>query len=232
MPMLRYLLPLISSPWLYVILFLLVTFDGFIPVAMSEAVLIGLGALSMTGPPSLAGLALAAIAGGMAGDRISYHAGRKAGGWIKNGKLAAAKGKAEQALLRQGAAALVIGRFIPYGRTATTLTAGSVALPLGPFTTASAVSSVLWAAYSIGRGRLGGVAFADSPVLAATFGIALGFALAGLHSAAKRLRPALLRFRDRNGPALLRFRDRSAPALKRFPGRRRAARVLVQDEAG
>jgi membrane protein DedA with SNARE-associated domain len=208
--MLHYLLPLISSPWLYVILFVLVTFDGFIPVAMSEAVLIGLGALSMTGSPSLAGLAVAAIAGGMAGDRISYHAGRKAGGWIKSGRLAPAKAKAEQALLRQGAAALVIGRFIPYGRTATTLTAGSVSLPLGPFTTASAVSGVLWAAYSIGLGRLGGVAFADSPILAAALGIALGFVLAGLHSAVKRM----------------------LPALTRYAGRRVREPLLVPDEAG
>ena len=207
--MLRYLLPLISSPWLYVILFLLVTFDGFIPVAMSEAVLIGLGALSMTGSPSLAGLTVAAIAGGIAGDRISYHAGRKAGGWLENGKLAPAKAKAEQALLRQGAAALVIGRFIPYGRTATTLTAGSVSLPLGPFTTASAVSSVLWAAYSIGLGRLGGVAFTESPILAAALGIALGFVLAGLHSAIKRVRPALLRLQRHRAPKPLLVPDKA-----------------------
>ncbi|WP_433367850.1 DedA family protein [Actinoplanes sp. CA-142083] len=190
--MLSYLMPLVSSPWLYVIIFLLVAVDGFVPVAMSEAVLIGLAAFSTTGSPDLAALALAAVAGGMAGDRMSYYVGRKASARIKNGKLAKAKAKAEHALVRQGSAALVIGRFIPYGRTATTLTAGSVSLPLRPFYLASAVSSLLWAAYSIGLGRLGGVTFADSPLLAAAFGIALGFLLAGLHSAAKRLRRLIL----------------------------------------
>ncbi|GAA2643500.1 DedA family protein [Paractinoplanes durhamensis] len=186
--MLDYVLPLISSPWLYVIIFLLVAVDGFVPVAMSEAIIIALGAISTTGEPNLAVLALAAVAGGTAGDRISYYVGAKASARIKKGKLAAAKAKAEQALLRQGAAAIVIGRFIPYGRTATTLTAGSVGLRFGPFYLASVVSSVLWAAYSIGLGRIGGMAFADSPLLAAAFGIALGFVLAGLHSAVKRLR--------------------------------------------
>jgi membrane-associated protein len=203
--MLSYLMPLISSPWLYLIIFLLVAVDGFVPVAMSEAIIIGLAAFSTTGSPNLAFLAAAAMAGGMAGDRISYYVGGKAGARIRNGKLARAKEKAEQALLRQGGAAIVIGRFIPYGRTATTLTAGSVSLRLGPFYLASAVSSLLWAAYSIGLGRLGGAAFANSPILGAALGIALGFLLAGLHSAFKRLRlllaPAVTRLRNRRRPA-------------------------------
>jgi len=190
--MLNYLLPLISSPWLYAIIFVLVAVDGFVPVAMSEAVIIGLGAISATGSPDLAVLAAAAVAGGVAGDRISYYVGGKASARIKNGKLAAAKVRAEQALLRQGGSAIVIGRFIPYGRTAVTLTAGSVRLPMSPFYLGSVASNVLWAGYSIGLGRLGGVAFADSPVMAAAFGIALGFLLAGLHSAAKRLRPRFM----------------------------------------
>ena len=174
-------------------------------------------------------LAASAIAGGVAGDRISYHVGRKAGGVIRNGKLAAAKVRAEQALLRQGGAAIVIGRFIPYGRTAVTLTAGSVRLPMSPFYLGSVVSNVLWAGYSIGLGRLGGVAFADSPVLAAAFGIALGFLLAGLHSAAKRLRPRLVpagarfRFRTRRRPTPSPVaRDERPPPSKRAVGPRRS----------
>jgi membrane protein DedA with SNARE-associated domain len=69
--MLNYLMPLISSPWLYAIIFVLVAVDGFIPVAMSEAVLIGLAAVSANGSPDLVVLAAAAITGGTAGDRIS-----------------------------------------------------------------------------------------------------------------------------------------------------------------
>lgn len=196
--MLQYLMPLISSPWLYVIIFVLVALDGFIPVAMSEAVIIGLAAISATGHPSLTVLALAAIAGGVVGDRISYYVGGKAGARIRSGRMAVAKVKAEQALLRQGGVAIVIGRFIPYGRTAVTLTAGSVKLPWVPFYVGSVISNILWAGYSIGLGRLGGVAFADSPILAASFGIALGFVLAGLHSVVKRLSAMVVaRFRSR-----------------------------------
>jgi membrane-associated protein len=193
--MLHYLMPLVSSPWLYVIIFFLVAVDGFVPVAMSEAIIIGLAAISTTGSPHLLPLAVAAAAGGTAGDRLSYYIGLKAGPQLKSGKLARAKAVAERALLRQGSWAIVIARFIPYGRTAATLTAGSVRLPLRPFYLASALSSVLWAGYSIGLGRLGGAAFANSPILGALFGIALGFLLAGLHSAVKRLIRASARFR-------------------------------------
>jgi membrane-associated protein len=201
--MLHYLMPLISSPWLYVIVFVLVAVDGFVPVAMSEAVIIGLGAIAATGSPSLALLAGAAVAGGVAGDRMSYYVGGKASTRFKRGKLAVAIARAEETLLRLGSVALVIGRFIPYGRTAVTLTAGSVRLPLSPFYLGSVVSNVLWAGYSIGLGRLGGVAFADSPILAAAFGIALGFLLAGLHSVAKRVAK---RLRPRLIAAVARFR--------------------------
>ena len=217
--MLSYLMPLISSPWLYAIVLVLVSVDGFVPVAMSEAVIIGLGAISATGSPHLAVLAGAAVVGGVAGDRISYYVGGKAGARIKNGKLVAAKAKAEQTLLRQGSAALVIGRFIPYGRTAVTLTAGSVRLPLSNFYLGSVVSNVLWAGYSIGLGRLGGVAFADSPILAAAFGIALGFLLAGLHSAAKRLRPRLVA-----GLSRIRTPDRRSTPRGNTPERRSTPR--------
>ena len=84
------------------------------------------------------------------------------------------------------------------------LATSAVRLPMTPFYLGSVVSNVLWAGYSIGLGRLGGVAFADSPVPAAAFGIALGFLLAGLHGAAKRLWPVL-------APALLRRRARRVP---------------------
>ncbi|MFG1605030.1 DedA family protein [Actinoplanes sp. NPDC049265] len=186
--MLDHLMPLISSPWLYVIVFVAVAIDGFIPIMPSETVVIGLGALSATGRPSLAALATAVIAGGMAGDRVSYWLGRQAGGRIRNGKLAMAKEKAERALLRYGGAAILAGRFLPYGRTATTTTAGSVRLPIGRFTLFSGLASAAWAAYAIGLGWIGGATFAGSPLLGTAFGLVLGSFLAIVHTVAERRR--------------------------------------------
>jgi membrane-associated protein len=213
-----HLLPLISSPWLYVLVFAAVAVDGFLPVVPAEAAVISLGALSATGTPSLAPLAVAVVAGGVAGDRVAYLLGRGAGGRITSGRpasgrpaatvvardrvadllgrlvggrladgrladgrLAAAKGRAERALLRHGGAAILVGRFLPYGRTATAMTSGSVSLPPARFRLFSALAGAAWAAYTIGLGRLGGSAFADSPLLGAASGMAFGLLLAGAH---------------------------------------------------
>ncbi|MEV6350642.1 DedA family protein [Actinoplanes sp. NPDC051851] len=177
-----HLMPLICSPWLYLIVFVAVTVDGFLPFLPSETLVIGLGALSATGEPNVAALAGAVVAGGVAGDRISYLLGRRAGRRITNAKFAAARGKAERALTRYGATAILVGRFLPYGRTATTLAAGSVALPLRRFGVFSALACAAWAVYAIGLGRLGGAVFSESPLLGAACGLAIGSALAGVHA--------------------------------------------------
>jgi membrane-associated protein len=189
--MLDHLMPLISSPWLYVIVLVAVAIDGFIPIMPSETVVIGLGALAAGGRPNLAALAVAVIAGGMAGDRVSYWLGRKAGRRLRDGKLAVAKEKAERALLRYGGVAILAGRFLPYGRTATTTTAGSVALPMGRFGLFSGLASAAWAAYAIGLGWLGGATFADSPLLGTAFGLVLGSILAIVHTVAEKRRAAV-----------------------------------------
>lgn len=192
-----FLLPLISSPWLYLVVFAAVAVDGFVPVVPSEVMVIGLGALSASGRPHVAALALAVVAGGMAGDRFSYFLGGRIGGragrWVPHGKLARAKAAAEGALLRHGGAAILVGRFLPYGRTATALTAGSVSLPLGRFRLFTGLAGAAWAAYAIGLGRLGGATFGHSPLVGAGFGVVLGLLLGGVHHLAGRRRREVTR---------------------------------------
>ncbi len=184
--MLDHLMPLISSPWLYVIVFVGIAVDGFVPVLPAEPVVIGLGALSATGTPNVIALAAAVTAGGMTGDRISYVLGHTAGHRITTGRPAVARARAEQALGRHGGVAILIGRFLPYGRMATAVTSGSVSLPRGRFRLFTALAGVAWAAYTIGLGRLGGVTFAHSPLLGALVGMGLGLVLGGAHLIAGR----------------------------------------------
>jgi membrane protein DedA with SNARE-associated domain len=186
--MLNHLMPLVSSPWLYAIVFVVVAIDGFVPVIPIEALVIGLGALTATGRPNLVALALSVTAGGMAGDRVTYLIGRGAGRRLRHRRLTAARARAERALGRHGGTAILIGRFLPWGRAATALTAGSVRMPLLRYALFTGLSSAAWAAYTIGLGRLGGATFADSPLLGATFGMALGLVLGGVHLVAGRLR--------------------------------------------
>ncbi|WIM99694.1 DedA family protein [Actinoplanes oblitus] len=188
--MLDHLMPLVASPWLYVVVFAAVAIDGFLPFMPSEALVIAAGALSATGRPDLLALATAAVAGGMAGDQISYRIGRTVRGRMRRGRLADAMTRANGLLLRHGGLPILVGRFLPYGRTATTLTAGSVALPRGRFRLFSALASTAWAAYVIALGRLGGQTFAHAPLLGAVFGVVLGMALAGVCALVERRRPA------------------------------------------
>ncbi|GAA0558943.1 hypothetical protein GCM10010172_47510 [Paractinoplanes ferrugineus] len=182
-------MPLLDSPWVYLIVLAAVAVDGFIPIVPSEVLVIGLGAMSATGRPNVIALAAAVIAGGMAGDRISYALGRRTGRWIKSGKLAHAKTRAEQALARHGGAAILLGRFLPYGRLATALTAGSVAFPARSFRLHTALAGAAWAAYAIGLGRLGGATFEHAPFLGAALGIGLGLLLGAVHTLVSRRRP-------------------------------------------
>ncbi|MEV0902946.1 VTT domain-containing protein [Actinoplanes sp. NPDC049802] len=188
--MAEHLMPLICSPWLYLIVFAAVAVDGFLPIVPSEAAVIGLGALSASGSPDVSGLVVAVVAGGMTGDRVAYLLGRKTGGRFRGRRLAAARDRAERALLRHGAAAILIGRFLPGGRTATTVTSGQVSLPPGRFCLFTGLAGLAWAAYTIGLGRLGGARFADSPLLAALFGIALGTAFTVVQAFVDRRRAA------------------------------------------
>jgi membrane-associated protein len=178
--MMDHLMPLICSPWLYVIVFLAVAVDGFFPIVPSETVVISLGALSATGSPHLLALVLTVVAGGVVGDRVSCVLGRKAGNRLGSGKLAAARQRAERALRRYGAVTILVGRFLPYGRTATGMMSGSAGMPVGRFSLYSALASVGWAVYVIGLGRLGGMAFSDSPLLGTAVGLAIGMSLAAV----------------------------------------------------
>jgi membrane-associated protein len=69
-----------------------------------------------------------------------------------------AKGRltwAGEALDRHGATIIMVARFVPGGRTATTFTAGTVRLAWPRFAAADAVGASLWAAYAGGLGYLG-----------------------------------------------------------------------------
>lgn len=184
--MLDQVMPLICSPWLYLIVFVAVTIDGFIPIVPSETVVIGLGAVSAAGRPNLLALVAAVVAGGVVGDRVSYLLGRKAGARLRNGRMAKAVDKAERALLRYGAVAILVGRFLPNGRTATAMMSGSVSLPMARFRVFSVLASLGWAIYAIGLGRIGGETFDGSPLLGTAFGLAIGMSLAAVCALVER----------------------------------------------
>ena len=158
-----------SSPWAYAVIALVAALDAVVPVVPSEATLITAGTIAATGQLEIALVIAAAAAGAFGGDNVSYTLGR-----LGRGRLPAAPLRtAERLLAQRGGVVLVVARFIPGGRTAATLAAGTV-MSRSRFLRLGGAAAVIWGAYGGLVGYVGGRAFEEEPWK----GIAAGFALA------------------------------------------------------
>src|ERR687892_635607 len=114
-----------GSPWTYVFLFGIAAIDVLFPVVPSETSVILAGVIAGTGDLELVLVILFAGAGAVAGDNASYTIGRTAGPWVVERFFQGERRKridwAEKQFEDRGPYLIVIGRFIPGGRTAITL---------------------------------------------------------------------------------------------------------------
>jgi membrane protein DedA with SNARE-associated domain len=170
-----------ASPWVYAALFALAAIDGFLPVVPSETLIVTAGVYAANGVTSLPAVVGVAALGAFAGDHASYAIGRAAGGRLRRrreGRSAAALTWAAGQLRERGGSILIVCRYIPGARTATTLTAGTVRHPLRSFSPFVAAAGLSWGVYTATIGYVGGSAFEDSPLLGVVLGLAI--ALSGL----------------------------------------------------
>lgn len=138
--------------------------------------------------------------GAFAGDSLCWWLGRRFGPAAQRRLFRGPRGKrsldwAKRQLHERGRTIVVVARFVPGGRTATTFTAGLVEMHYRTrFGPAAAVGAVVWAGYNAGIGFVGGKAFEDQPWK----GLVLAFGLAMLSAVAIELvRKALARRRGR-----------------------------------
>lgn len=177
----------------YLIAFLIPALDAIVPVLPSETAIIALGvATAGSADPRIALLVTTAAVGAFLGDNLSYLIGHRFGPAADRRFFSTPKGKAartwaEKSLQRFGLQLIIICRFIPGGRTATTLTCGLTGYSRGRFVTGTAIAAVLWAVQAFFIGRLGGKAFEGRPW--AGFLLALGIAvlISGVIAAIRRL---------------------------------------------
>jgi membrane-associated protein len=182
-----------ASPLTYLAVLGACALDAVLPIVPSEAVVIAAAVLAAKGQSSIWLIAVAAAAGGFLGDTGSYVLGRTAGASAARRLFRSPKAKrrltwAGEALERHGATIIVVARFVPGGRTATTFTAGTVRLSWPRFAAADAVGATLWAAYAAGLGYLGGETFERRPLYAFLFGLGVALLVALVVEAARRLR--------------------------------------------
>jgi membrane-associated protein len=173
---------LMSSWWIYLALWGFAALDGFFPAIPSETLVVTAGVFAATGEPNLYGVVVAAAIGAFVGDHVSYALGRGAGGRLldrlKPGtKRHAMSLWAQKALTERGGLVLVVARYIPGGRTAVTLTMGSVRYPPRKFSFFAALAAVSWGLYCALVGYIGGKAFEDNPLKGVILGIGLALAV-------------------------------------------------------
>jgi membrane-associated protein len=171
---------LMSSWWIYLALWGFATLDGFFPAIPSETLVVTAGVFAAaTGEPNLYAVIVVSAIGAFVGDHVSYALGRGAGGRLldrmKPGtKRHAAVVWARRALAERGGLVLVVARYVPGGRTAVTLTMGSVRYPLRSFTPFAALAAVSWGLYCTLVGYIGGK---DNPLKGVVLGIGLALAV-------------------------------------------------------
>ena len=175
-----------GSNWSYVAVFAVAVLDAFFPVVPSESMVIVAGALAASGDLSLPIVILAAWSGAVVGDNISYGIVNWAGEHtvkrlFRHEKAHKGFDWAEKQLEERGSYIILIARFIPFGRTAVTFTAGyTKGLPWHRFIRYDVVAGGLWATYAAMLGYIGGKQFEEQPWKGIVLGLAIAFSVAFL----------------------------------------------------
>jgi membrane-associated protein len=175
----------VSSDWSYLVIFSVSALDAFFPVVPSETVAITGGVLAGAGDLNLLLVILAASAGAIVGDNISYGLGswlgeRTVKNVFKGEKSRKAFLWAEHQLEERGTYLIVIARFIPGGRTATTFAAGYIkSFPYRRFLPADILAGVIWGTYTGLLGYFGGKTFEEQPWKGLVLAFVIAIALAG-----------------------------------------------------
>jgi membrane protein DedA with SNARE-associated domain len=160
-----------SSPWFYVIIFVIAVLDSVLPIVPSETLVIIGGVSAGLGNLWIPLVILVAAAGAFIGDNLSYFIGREASDWVMRRQTRTEKGARRMASIveqvhERGGLLLITARFIPGGRTALTLSCGITKQPRRWFVSWAAVAAVIWGNYAALLGFIGGKSFEDNHTLA------------------------------------------------------------------
>jgi membrane-associated protein len=172
-----------GSPWTYVFLFGISALDVLFPVVPSETSVILAGVLAGTGDLVIVLVIVFAAGGAILGDNASYWIGRTLGERIVERFFKGERRKridwAEKQIEERGPYLIVIGRFIPGGRTAITLAAGLLEMPWRKFIVFDVAAGIVWATYAALLGYVGGRTFEENPLYGFLIAFAVALAITG-----------------------------------------------------
>jgi len=166
-PVLDFLLDSLSGrPSSYLIVAAIVFVDDFIPFAPGDTAMITAGILAANDALVIVLVILAGTVGGILGDNLFYFLGRRFGRrladrLIRGERATGIYRRAEREIGERGATIVLVGRFVPAGRTATTFACGTVHYPYRRFFVVDAIAATAWATYTALLGYVGGNAFRE-----------------------------------------------------------------------
>jgi membrane protein DedA with SNARE-associated domain len=171
-----------SSEWAYLIIFLFAYLDVLVPIVPSETAVITAGVVAADGDLSLALIIPLAAAGAFLGDNTAYLLGRRFGTraterFFRSERARRRIAWADEQLQERGGELIMVGRFIPGGRTAVALSSGTLRYPWRRFIMFDAAAALIWASYSALIGYYGGQTFEGLWGLA--LALAIAFAVVG-----------------------------------------------------
>jgi membrane-associated protein len=154
-----------DSVWSYLLVFGVCAGDAVLPLLPAETVVVAAAVLAANGHLNIALIVAAAALGALLGDNVAYLAGhgalrRVADRFLRSDKSRGRLDWARDQLKRRGVWIIIIARFIPGGRSATTYAAGTLGMPWrARFLPADAIAAALWAGYASALGYIGGAKF-------------------------------------------------------------------------
>lgn len=198
------LVAMTGSPFALLVLLLLCFVDGFFPPVPSETIVISLAAASVSGHgPPVIWVFLLAAAGAFLGDLTAYVLGARLPlqriPLFRTRRGAAALEWAGRQVGRRGGSVILAARYIPVGRVAVNITAGSIGYPMRTFTLFAALAAVSWSAFSILIGVGAGALLQENPLVASAIGVVVGILLGGVIDGVIRARSAKREEPERNG---------------------------------
>jgi membrane protein DedA with SNARE-associated domain len=174
-----------ASGWAYAVVFVLALLDAILPVVPSETSVITAGVVAAAGRLSLPLIVASAAVGAVAGDNVAYLIGWRFGEAATRRFFRGEKGRgrvawARRQLRQRGGQLIIVGRFIPGGRTVVTLSAGMLRFRWQRFIAFDAAAALAWALYAALLGYLGGRAFEHAAWQGLLLALGVGFAVAGV----------------------------------------------------
>ena len=171
-----------SSPWFYLIIFVIAVVDSVLPIVPSETLVIIGGVSAGLGNLWIPLVIVVAASGAFIGDNLSYFIGREASDWVMRRQTRTEKGARRMASIveqvhERGGLLLITARFIPGGRTAVTLSCGVTKQPRRWFIGWAAVAAVIWGNYAALLGFIGGKSFEDNHTLAFVIAFVSAFSI-------------------------------------------------------